>query len=76
MITILGGAGFIGTRLARLLEERKLPFEIADLGSANRPVDVRDAAGLREAIHGDIVVNLAAVLRVDVSPEVCTSESL
>ncbi len=69
MITIVGGAGFIGSRLAKRLEESNLPFEIADIGSDRRSVDVRDEARLGEAVNGDTVINLAAVHRDDVKPE-------
>lgn len=69
MITLLGGAGFIGARLARRLQESKLPFEVADIRFGVSPVDVRDAEGLRNAIRGDTVINLAAVHSDDVRPE-------
>jgi GlcNAc-P-P-Und epimerase len=74
-IAILGGAGFIGTRLAGLLEERGLPFRIGDVRRSEKfadrwmHCDVRDAASLRETLRGvACVINLAAEHRDDVRP--------
>ena len=71
-ITVIGGAGFIGTNLCQSLADRQIPFEIIDLRQSLRfpekckIADVRDADSLQQAITGDIVVNLAAVHRDDV----------
>jgi GlcNAc-P-P-Und epimerase len=75
-IVILGGAGFIGTRLAGLLEEHGKPFRIGDIvrsetSSCDRwtSCDVRDAESVRETIRGaDLIINLAAEHRDDVRP--------
>lgn len=72
MFTIVGGSGFIGTRLCSLLEERGVAFEIVDLKPSKRfpdrtrIADIRDIDALREAVTGDAIVNLAAVHRDDV----------
>lgn len=72
-ITVIGGSGFVGTNLCQSLFDRQIPFEIIDLKRSNRfPEkwefgDVRDIESLRRSINGDIVVNLAAVHRDDVS---------
>lgn len=71
-ITIVGGSGFVGTNLCRLLELKQQTFEIIDLKmSLEFPenckiADVRDIESLRVNITGDIVVNLAAVHTDDV----------
>lgn len=71
-ITVIGGAGFVGTHLCQNLAERQISFEILDLKISKRfpdkskIADVRDISSLRQKISGDIVVNLAAVHRDDV----------
>ena len=71
-ITIIGGSGFVGTNLCRQLELKQQDFEIIDLKMSNqfpekcKIADVRDIETLREAIAGDVVLNLAAVHRDDV----------
>ena len=72
-ITVIGGAGFLGTSLCQLLSNRGADFEIIDLKISNRfsekskIADVRDVDSLRAAITGNVIVNLAAVHRDDVS---------
>ena len=71
-ISIIGGAGFVGTNLCLRLAERQIPFEIIDLKISRRFADnskigdVRDIESLSRTITGDVVVNLAAVHRDDV----------
>ncbi len=71
-ITVIGGSGFVGTNLCQTLADRQIPFEIIDIKQSQRfPEkckigDVRDLQSLREAITGDVVVNLAAVHRDDI----------
>jgi nucleoside-diphosphate-sugar epimerase len=72
LVSVVGGAGFVGTNLCQYLSDRQIPFEIIDLRKSTRfPEkskigDVRDLESLKEVIHGDVVVNLAAVHRDDV----------
>lgn len=72
MITVIGGSGFIGTRLCQNLADRQVPFEIIDLKPSGRfpektkIADIRDYAALRDAVSGDKIVHLAAVHRDDV----------
>lgn len=72
-ISVLGGAGFIGTALCRQLTQHNVPFEIIDLkpsqtfSDQSKIGDIRDLNSLRDALTGDIIVNLAAVHRDDVS---------
>jgi nucleoside-diphosphate-sugar epimerase len=72
-VTVIGGSGFVGTNLCQKLADRQVPFEIIDLNLSRRfPEkckigDVREVDSLRSTITGDVVVNLAAVHRDDVS---------
>jgi GlcNAc-P-P-Und epimerase len=74
MIDIIGGSGFIGTRLASRFTADGLPFQILDKSPSSKFadaccwVDVRDVASLREHMSGGPVVNLAAEHRDDVRP--------
>lgn len=71
-LSIIGGAGFIGTRLCQDLAERQFDFEIIDLKPSrrfpdrSRIADIRDIDSLRAAISGDLILHLAAVHRDDV----------
>ena len=71
-ITVIGGSGFVGTNLCRQLSLKQQDFEIIDLKMSNqfpekcKVADVRDVNSLRDAITGDVVINLAAVHRDDV----------
>jgi GlcNAc-P-P-Und epimerase len=72
-IVILGGAGFIGTRLAGLLKDHAL--RIGDVRQSKTfpelwtKCDVRQPESLREVIRGtDVIINLAAEHRDDVRP--------
>lgn len=74
-ILILGGSGFIGTRLVGLLAEAGHDVLIGDIAPSEvypalwTRLDVRDDAGLRPAVEGrDWVINLAAAHRDDVQP--------
>ena len=74
-VAILGGSGFIGTRLARLLTERNVQVRIGDIRPSEtfpdlwKQADVRSLESLREFVSGaDTIVNLAAEHRDDVRP--------
>lgn len=78
MIEIVGGSGFIGTRLvARLKKSADREFRVLDKNMPSKLngnvlstlVDVRDKAALSAAISGDTIINLAAEHRDDVSPK-------
>ena len=75
LVSIVGGAGFIGSRLTAALVSAGYTVRVVDLVPAPsvtfewRQADVRDALRLRRALHGsDIVYNLAAVHHDDVKP--------
>ncbi len=74
-ILILGGSGFIGTKLATLLRDRELPFKIGDLRPSEAypdlwtQCDVRQHSSISELPRGaSAIVNLAAEHRDDVRP--------
>lgn len=72
VISIIGGSGFVGTYLCRLLAENGVKFEIIDIKKSNqfgqywKYGDIRDPNSIRSALSGDVVVHLAAVHRDDV----------
>lgn len=75
MITLIGGAGFIGTRLAHRLRRSNEAFGILDIADSadfpdkNTHVDIRSIDALRDAVpEGSLLINLAAVHRDDVRP--------
>lgn len=71
-ITVIGRSGFVGTNLCRQLSLKQQDFEIIDLKMSHQSpekckiADVRAVGALRQAITGNVVVNLAAVHRDDV----------
>lgn len=74
-VAVLGGAGFIGTNLTRLLVEQGRPVCIGDLRESDSfPTvsticDVCDLASSLRAVKGcDTIINLAAEHRDDVRP--------
>ena len=75
MITIIGGAGFIGRRLAAQLLHRGDAVRVVDIAAPHdseveyREADIRDRDALATAVEGShVVYNLAAVHRDDVKP--------
>lgn len=71
-VSVVGGAGFIGTSLCKRLHEKNILFEIIDLrksdvfGALTKIGDVRSISSMRQLITGDVVINLAAEHRDDV----------
>jgi nucleoside-diphosphate-sugar epimerase len=72
---ILGGSGFIGTRLAHLFVEQNIPFGIGDQRKSEAfPdrwtwCDVRKRETLADLVRGGaVIINLAAAHRDDVRP--------
>lgn len=69
MIHIIGGAGFVGTRLAKVLEDSGQSFRIFDKAlTDDQFVDVSRPESLAKLPRADVVINLAAEHRDDVSP--------
>lgn len=74
-VLLLGGAGFIGTRLAKLLTEKSIPLRIGDKSESTgcgqfwTKCDVTQRESLTGLARGtDAIVNLAAEHRDDVLP--------
>jgi nucleoside-diphosphate-sugar epimerase len=76
MIKIIGGSGFIRTRLSNRLTKNKKEFGIVDkaisktFGDICAIADVRDTSALSKILEiDDIIINLAAEHRDDVTPK-------
>ena len=74
-IAIIGGSGFIGSRLSLLLKEASLPFKIGDVRTSLsfpevwEPCDVQDLDSIVAVVRGaHVLINLAAEHRDDVHP--------
>ena len=73
--SIIGGSGFIGTKLCKLINDKGEEFEIIDKQNSNsfpskyKKADVRDIDSLRSTIQGNVIINLAAEHRDDVTPK-------
>ncbi|GHV05534.1 epimerase [Spirochaetia bacterium] len=75
-ITIIGGSGFVGTRLTALLLKAGYTVKIADKADSKEYphlrvyADVREPDTLKKVLAGsDVVINLAAEHRDDVTPK-------
>jgi len=75
MIALIGGSGFIGTRLATRLKEDGKKVVILDVEKSSafpdnwKWCDVRDKDSLRKALQGcDVIINLAAEHKDNVTP--------
>jgi len=75
MITIIGGSGFIGSRLCSRLKAERIDFIIIDKNPSHffmeqvKIADIRDKDALRKNISPcDVIINLAAEHRDDVTP--------
>lgn len=74
-IALIGGAGFIGTRLAKRLEQAGTPFIILDIQKSpvypelSRQCDILSTENLRTHLTGvSTIINLAAEHKDNVSP--------
>lgn len=75
-VAVIGGAGFIGTRLIdRLSERNDIQFGVLDILESEKypdmsiKTDIRDINSLRLSLAGyDVVINLAAEHKDNVSP--------
>ena len=76
MIKIIGGSGFIGTRLSKRLSKNSAEFRIVDKAMSKGFPDKCDIADVREVDSlisvlesNDVIINLAAEHRDDVTPK-------
>lgn len=76
MHLIIGGSGFIGTRLAKRLSSANTPFQIVDKAKSNtfpeltQLCDIRNREKLLQIdTTADVIINLAAEHRDDVRPK-------
>ncbi len=72
-IALIGGAGFIGTRLSKRLEKKNLDHTIYDIDKSITSknfvhLDIEDKESLSSIKYNDVIINLAAVHRDDVRP--------
>jgi nucleoside-diphosphate-sugar epimerase len=69
-VALIGGAGFVGTRLAEVLEDAGTQFQILDkVLTGDRYIDITDPETFKSKPAFDAVINLAAEHRDDVSPK-------
>lgn len=74
-VSIIGGAGFIGSRLCKRFNSTGIEFEIVDKNLSKsfpkktKIADVRSYQKLLDQISGSIIINLAAEHKDDVSPK-------
>ena len=69
MIHIIGGAGFVGSRLAQVLGAQSTPFKIFDKAlDGESYCDVTIPESLASLPPAEVVINLAAEHRDDVTP--------
>lgn len=79
-INIVGGSGFIGSRLSKKFKSIGLDFKIVDKKISNEfpcrtsIADVRNFNEILNSVSGDIIINLAAEHRDDVNPKVLYDE--
>jgi nucleoside-diphosphate-sugar epimerase len=68
---ILGGAGFVGTRLKALLDKTNKKYVIGDIENSSKKIiklDIEDIHTLDHIAGSNCIINLAAVHRDDILP--------
>jgi nucleoside-diphosphate-sugar epimerase len=72
-IAMIGGAGFIGTRLAKRLNDSGSDFTIYDKNRSSSDkiieLDIENTKSLSKIMNCDTIINLAAVHRDDIEPK-------
>ena len=70
MIGIVGGAGFVGARLSKVLTQAGIPYKILDkVLTGDNHIDITDPNTFSSLSSVSIIINLAAEHRDDVSPK-------
>lgn len=72
-IFIIGGAGFIGSKLASLLIQKEKNFLIGDIATKNDvknllELDLESSKSLDQIAGSSVIINLAAIHRDDIRP--------
>tara|TARA_B100000674_G_C37934916_1_gene959782 strand:- start:578 stop:1564 length:987 start_codon:yes stop_codon:yes gene_type:complete len=72
-ISLVGGAGFVGSRLAKRLKRNAQEYTIYDIDISSKcdnlqQLDVEDPTSLEILSDQDVIINLAAVHRDDIKP--------
>lgn len=72
-IAIVGGAGFVGSRLANRFKKQNISFNVYDIDCSDKLnktiyLDIENVATLDQLKKTSIIINLAAVHRDDVRP--------
>ena len=72
-IAIIGGAGFVGSRLNQRLKKKNIFFNSYDINLSNQLdksiyLDVENIYSLDQLAKVDTIINLAAVHRDDIRP--------
>tara|TARA_B100001057_G_scaffold496919_1_gene599711 strand:+ start:322 stop:1305 length:984 start_codon:yes stop_codon:yes gene_type:complete len=70
-VSILGGSGFLGTRLSALFKEKNVEHKIFDISfEADSPnyVNVEEMGSLNKLKDTSVIINLAAIHRDDIKP--------
>ena len=70
-IHIIGGSGFLGSRLGDSLSKKGYEYLICDIkknDTVNKKVDIEDPDTFENLIPDDTIINLAALHRDDIRP--------
>ena len=70
-ISIVGGAGFLGTKLSSILSNANVKHKTFDISfdeSSSNFVDVENINSLEKLKNSSVIINLAAVHRDDIKP--------
>jgi GlcNAc-P-P-Und epimerase len=72
-IMIIGGAGFVGTRLPSRFDIKNIRYSVGDIDTSNRThnvlkLDVEIPTTLKQVSAASAIINLAAIHRDDVRP--------
>ena len=71
-VAILGGAGFVGSRLGDRLVNKDIVFKKYDIETKNdmniSSLNIEEIATLNQLENTDVIINLAAVHRDDIRP--------
>ena len=70
-IAIIGGAGFVGTRLTSRLQKKNKPIKVFDINNTVngiKSLDIENPQTLNQLKDIDTIINLAAVHRDDIKP--------